>query len=118
MYKGLKITTIVLIFLSISVQLILTFAALPDAIEYRNLTGGGRAQAEFFAMPLFFIGGSFSILCLGLLIINTGLDIIRKLRNEKAHPKNILIYLGLVTGIALPALSGSALIGLMYSGWK
>jgi hypothetical protein len=117
MYRGIKITTIIVLIIAVAVQLVLIMASIPAAIDYRELSGGGRAQAEFFTMPLVVIGGGLSLLCAVLLLINGFLDIFRIFRKEELYRRNLLVYLGLILGILLPALATKLLIGLMYSGW-
>ena len=118
MYKGFKITSIIIASLAILIEFVLIFSAIPDAIDSQTLTGGARAQAEFFAMPLFFVGGSFAIVCLGLLISNSITDTVRAFRRADMYPKNLLTYCLLVVAILLPMFGTFGLTDLMYSGWK
>ncbi len=118
MYKGFKIVSIVIATISILTNVLLILAAIPEAIDNQTLTGGGRAQSEFFTMPLLFVGGGFAIICLGLLISNSVTDIVRSLKKADMYHRNILTYCLLVIAILLPYFGTSGLIDLMYSGWK
>ncbi len=118
MYKGFKIASIVTASFAILTDVVLILSALPEAIDNQTLTGGGRAQAEFFTMPLFFVGGGFAVICLGLLITNSVTDIVRALKKVDIYKKNILTYCLLILAILLPVFGTSELIDIMYSGWK
>lgn len=118
MYKGFKIASLVIASLSVAIDVILILLSLPNAIANQKLTGGGRAQSEFFTMPLLFIGGSLALLCFILLIANFITDIIRVYKKVDIYHKNILTYSLILTAILLPFFGTFGLIELMYSGWE
>lgn len=118
MYKGFKIASLVISSVAILTDIILILSALPEAIENQKLTGGGRAQSEFFTMPLLFVGGSLAVVCFGLLISNSVTDIVRVYKKDNIFQRNLLTYSLLLTAILLPIFGTFGLIDLMYSGWK
>jgi hypothetical protein len=117
-YRGFKIVTVLIATLAILTDVLLLLVALPEAIDNQTLSGGGRAQSEFFTMPLLFVGGGFSLLCLGLLISNLVTDIVRLIKKSEFYHRNILTYSLLVIAIIIPYIATTGLIDLMYSGWK
>ncbi|MCO5273369.1 MAG: hypothetical protein M9900_00445 [Flavobacteriales bacterium] len=118
MYKGFKITSLVIASVAVLTDIILILSAVPESIDNQKLTGGGRAQSEFFTMPLLFVGGSFAVVCIGLLISNSVTDIVRVYKKVDIYHRNILTYSLLLTAILLPIFGTFGLIDLMYSGWK
>ncbi len=113
--KILKTITVIVLIGGLIIEIPLLIYALSDAIEYRSLKGGGRAQAEFFLMPMFFIGGPIAILALIITLINAVVDGLRKTRISK---RTLIIYLGLGLLILIPTLGSWLLLQVMYSGWK
>ena len=98
------------------IEIPLFILALSDAVEYRSLQGGGRAQAEFFLMPMFFIGGPIAIIAIVMAFINGVVDVFRKTPVSKKSL--IIIYVGLAVLTLIPTLGSWLLLQLMYSGWK
>jgi hypothetical protein len=118
MYKGFKIVSIVFATISILTNVLLILAAVQEALDNQTLKGSARAQSEFFTMPLFFIGGGFAIICLGLLISNSVTDIVRSLKKADIYHRNLLTYCLLLIAILLPYFGTAGLVNLMHSGWK
>ena len=85
------------------------------AIDQRSLKGAGRAQAEFFLLPIIIYGRPIGYIGMGILIINLFLDFLNK---EKFKVKHIMLYFGLIFMILIPFLSIGWLLDIMYSGWN
>jgi len=118
LYKGFKTASIIIATIAILIDVLLFLVAIPEAIDNQSLTGGGRAQSEFFTMPLMLIGGGFAILCILVLISNFVTDIVRTSKKAAMYNRNILAYCLLVFAIFFPYFGTTVLIDLMYSGWK
>ncbi len=118
MYKGFKIASLVIASVSVMIEAILILLAVTKAIANQKLTGGGRAQSEFFTMPLLFIGGSLALLCFALLIANFITDIVRVYKKVGLYNRSILTYSLILAAVLFPFFGTFGLIELMYSGWE
>lgn len=117
-FNNFKISTLVFGLISIIVQLGFIFHGIIEAIDNWDLKGGARAQSEFFALPLLFIGGIFGLFCVLLLLSNIIVDIVRQRRQLKTYKYNSLAYFLLIAAILTPWFGSSWLVDLMYSGWN
>lgn len=117
-YKNFKITTLILGFVSVLVQLGFIIHGIFEAIDNWDLKGGARAQSEFFTFPLLLIGGIFGLLCLLLLLANIIVDIVRQQKQLSNFKYNGLSYFLLIVAILTPWFGSSWLVDLMYSGWE
>jgi hypothetical protein len=117
-YHAIKFTSYVLVSLCLLIQLVLALSALPDALANQALTGGGRAQAEFFLVPMFLFGGALSLLCLALVLLNVVVDAIARKARSPWRTRNILLYLLLFLVVLLPSVSIWTLLEIMYAGWE
>jgi len=113
-YKTFKIITLILFIVGFSFELYLVIDATIAAIDHRSLTGGGRAQSEFFLMGLFFIGRPIGFAGLVLWISNLIVDLIYK--GNKIN-RNELLYIGLTFMTLTPFVLDEVLLNIMYSGW-
>ncbi len=115
LYRIFKLITIVLFALGFAFELYLLIDAGASAIDNRSLTGGGRAQSEFFMMGMFFIGKPIGYLGLTLWIANLLVDLFY---SGSKFKRNELIYIGLTLMTLIPFMLDDLLLTLMYSGWK
>jgi hypothetical protein len=114
-YKGFKTTSIVIGLIGLTFQMPIMIGDILKAIENQKLTGGARAQSEFFLMPMIFLGGIFAIIGLVLIFSNGLTDLLWE--GEK-YKKNILVYCILALTILIPTVGSYLILGLMYYGWK
>ena len=111
----LKISLISIFLIGFTLELYLFIDALITAFDLRSLKGAGRAQAEFFLLPMIIYGRPIGYIGLGILITNLVLDF---LNMAKLNVKDILLYIGLIFMILIPFISIDLLLNILYSGWK
>lgn len=114
-YKIFKIVSLVILITGLIIELFLIIDATINAVDNRSLTGGGRAQSEFFLMGLFFVGRPIGFLGLVLWISNLVVDYFYK--GHKIR-RNELLYIGLTLMTLMPFILDDFLLGIMYSGWN
>jgi len=114
-YKTFKTISLILLIIGLGIELFLVIDATIEAIGNRSLTGGGRAQSEFFLMGLFFIGRPIGYVGLILWFSNLLVDYFHKGSKVK---RNELLYIGLTLMTLIPFVLDELLLQIMYSGWN
>jgi hypothetical protein len=114
-YKSFKHLTLLLGIIGLLYELYLLIWSINEAVKGMKLTGAGRAQSEFFLMPMLFYGGSIALTSLALIFINGIVDLIRK---NNFYQWNLKLYLLLILIFIIPIFTFFILPNLMYLGWK
>ncbi|MFD2916332.1 hypothetical protein [Psychroserpens luteus] len=114
-YKPFKHLTLLLGIIGLLYELYLLIWSINEAVKGMKLTGAGRAQSEFFLMPMLFYGGSIALTSLALIFINGIVDLIRK---NNFYQWNLKLYLLLLLIFIIPVFTFFILPNLMYLGWK
>ncbi|MEM5566087.1 hypothetical protein WNY78_13280 [Psychroserpens sp. AS72] len=114
-YKSFKHLTLILGVSGLLYELYILIWSINEAVKGMELTGSGRAQSEFFLMPMLFYGGSIALTSLVLIFINGIIDLIRK---NNFYQWNLKLYLLLILIFIIPVFTFFILPSLMYLGWK
>lgn len=114
-YNSFKYLTLILGVIGLLIELCILIWSINEAVKGMSLTGSGRAQSEFFLMPMLFYGGPIALTSLAFILINGVIDLVRK---NNIYQWNLKLYLLLILIFILPILAFLMLPHLMYSGWK
>tara|TARA_R110002111_G_C5742303_1_gene349760 strand:- start:56 stop:439 length:384 start_codon:yes stop_codon:yes gene_type:complete len=114
-YKSFKHLTMILGIIGLLIELYILIWSINEAVKGMSLTGSGRAQSEFFLMPMLFYGGSIALTSFVLVFINGVIDLIRK---NNFYQWNLKLYLLLILIFIIPIFTFFILPNLMYLGWK